>query len=424
MNWGVRMINKHWGMLASIAVVALILTGCGSNSSQAKKNSSSASSSAKVFKPKASATNKTAVKATASATPSVATTALSPIAGKYIEDKSTQQASGVTYSNFYWKNGAWHWVQSISRGNVQEATVKSATTDASTHVTTLKMDAGTSPAYDLTLTPLADNLGYHVENDKEDINNSYMVGDTDGQWTSGAPTALQGNWVSGFVSSSTALAGAQNKDYPYAKIHFSITADSTNGVNVLYHANKKTDAAGEGAGWGANSDLSYKALGNDTYLLKSYNGTGANASIMAYKVTEVSASQIDILFNGQSVSFTPDKTAEANGDDSAASASSSTQGATDTTHLTAKQVNDWVWADFQSQTKFKQSDYLFDQEMDGGVLVIRVMENHSTPDMKKAGTAVQVTPTVAQYRINNDGQLQITRDGGLHYKSVSTPYPD
>ncbi|ANZ62379.1 hypothetical protein ABPD29_11250 [Secundilactobacillus paracollinoides] len=174
------MINKHWGMLASIAAVALILTSCGSNSSQAKKNSSSASSSAKVFKPKASATNKTAVKATASATPSVATTALSPIAGKYIEDKSTQQASGVTYSNFYWKNGAWHWVQSISRGLLQDAKVKSAST-SSEGITTLKMDdVGDSNTFDLTLTPLQDNLGYNVKSSKAEVNNSYMVGDTDG----------------------------------------------------------------------------------------------------------------------------------------------------------------------------------------------------------------------------------------------------
>ncbi|ANZ62378.1 hypothetical protein [Secundilactobacillus paracollinoides] len=230
--------------------------------------------------------------------------------------------------------------------------------------------------------------------------------------------------MSGFVSSSPALAGAQNSDYPYAKIHFSITADSTNGVNVLYHANKKTDAAGEGAGWGANSDLSYKTLGNDTYLLKSYNGTGANASIMAYKVTEVSSSQIDILFNGQSVSFTPDKTADTNSDDSAASESSSTQGSTDTTHLTAKQVDDWVWADYQSETKFKRTDYMFEQDMDGGLLNIYLREDHSTQDMKKAGAAEQVNPIIASYRINKDGELQRSDDGGNRYQTVDTPFPD
>ncbi|MGT2924241.1 hypothetical protein ACVR0O_03445 [Streptococcus caviae] len=100
----------------------------------------------------------------------------------------------------------------------------------------------------------------------------------------------------------------------------------------------------------------------------------------------------------------------------------------DTKNLTTQQVENWVIAhylDSLNDNRFTKDDYTIESwkaETDGLVYAI-VRENHDTDAMKEAGADPNVSPAVARYRINAEGELEKSSDGaGNGWTVVSKTY--
>ena len=119
-------------------------------------------------------------------------------------------------------------------------------------------------------------------------------------------------------------------------------------------------------------------------------------------------------------------------DDDSSSSSQSNNGNVDTKDLTTQQVNNWV---YQAMLKIYYSSdndkppmdaYVFEQTQDdSGCVEILVRENHDSDWMKKKCPDVDqdVTPTIATFRVDAQGNLQQNDYGDGGWKDTNIPYP-
>lgn len=115
--------------------------------------------------------------------------------------------------------------------------------------------------------------------------------------------------------------------------------------------------------------------------------------------------------------------------ESAMSSTSSQTTSVDTRHLSADQVNKWVYQDmiteqYTTGNKPPMDAFTYGQDLDDDNCVeITVRQNPDNAWMKQnGGTSSQV---IAVYRINQQGQLQLNSEGmgGGDWQSTNCPYP-
>ncbi|MGT2906371.1 hypothetical protein [Streptococcus dentiloxodontae] len=111
---------------------------------------------------------------------------------------------------------------------------------------------------------------------------------------------------------------------------------------------------------------------------------------------------------------------------SSESNASSTESSVDTRSLTTGQVSDWVVETYlasQGDTSFTAEDYIVTSETgNDGLVYSQIAENHSSAAMQAAGADPSVNPVVGFYRVNDQGQLESSDDGGVTWAVVSDSY--
>lgn len=392
------MMKRKVSTIIGLVSLCFMLVGCHEKSSSQTQNSQKAtSSSTSVKKIKA---NKPS--------PSETTSLLNPLQGKFAEDQQTRTNGGeVTYSNIYWKKDTWHWqLTSNQRNIIVDATIKSMSQSTKSDPYTLEMVNKNGDEFSAKLT--VTTSFYTIETDYKNIKGTYIVGDADGNWKNSAPKNLQGGWKSAMVDSKIAM-GEASKDYPYAIIHYSISSESIDTSVTLYKTDKKTKL--DGSNWGVNNNLMYQEVKPNVYLLKSYIG---DELTFAFKVKYIDNNNIRVSFSNEMVNFVRGPESSINRSDS---------NDVDTTNLTDKQVNRWVWKDLQSLNKdYGIASWKFTKQTKNGMLYINTQIRHGVPNEANGYDEGMVTTSVIErYRINQQGQLERYKNG---WKLTSTPYPN
>ncbi|WP_367295371.1 hypothetical protein [Levilactobacillus yonginensis] len=377
--------------------------------------------------------------------PSKLTTALKPASQKAAEDAGTQSNHQVTYSRFYYHQNHWRWALTTRGKTIVKGIVTKSQKKDSDQRLTIKRNNGQKMA--LTLSWLDGGLqSYSLKSSTPQLSRNFIIGDDGTAWKKGVPSELKGTWETGIYDAKRLKLGGKlngrsssvDKQAPKEKTYFYILETTLDGLNNSY--DQQGNKVGDGAGWGANSNVSYKKLTGGDYLLKSY-WTGRKVAPDVYRVnlTGKRLKLIDTLgdtpvMTRKSTKDTPVVDGESssssdNGTDNSRSSTTATSGSVDTSNLTTAQVNDWIWTNMLKDDlkgnpdKFAQSDYLFLQDMNKkGNLDIEVHENHSTRRMQEAGASPDVSPRVASYEINAKGELMKQDIVTGKYKVVSTQY--
>lgn len=119
-------------------------------------------------------------------------------------------------------------------------------------------------------------------------------------------------------------------------------------------------------------------------------------------------------------------------DSDSSSSNQNNNGNVDTKDLTTQQVDNWVYQAMlkiyygQSADKPPMDAYVFEQNTDdSGCVEILVRENHSSDWMKKKCPDLDqdVTPTIATFRVDAQGNLQQNDYGNGGWKNTNIPYP-
>ena len=377
--------------------------------------------------------------------PSKLTTALKPASQKAAEDSGTQSNQQVTYSRFYYHQNHWRWALTAKGKTIVKGIVTKSQKKDSDQKLTIKRNNGQKMA--LTLSWLDGGLhSYSLKSSTPKLSRNFIIGDDGTAWTKGVPSELKGTWETGIYDAKRLNLGGKldsssssvDKQTPKEKTYFYILDTTLDGLNNSY--DQQGNKAGDGAGWGVNSNVSYKKLTGGDYLLKSYwAGRKVAPDVYRVNLTGNRLKLIDTVgdipvMTRKSTKDTPVVDDESSSSDTDSDSTSSATTATsssgaDTNNLTTAQVNDWVWTNMLKDDlkgnpdKFAQSDYLFMQNMNKkGTLDIDVRENHSTRRMQEAGASPDIDPRVASYEINAKGELMKQDIVTGKYKVVSTQY--
>jgi len=380
--------------ISVLALLAVGLTGCGHHQT---KSADKASSRQSVVKKQA------ATKAGASSTkketpkPSALTTLLNGLTQKNAEDRSTQSNGELTYSQFYYQKGNWHWqVTSQNRGTIASGTVDSIQSSQDGDYK-LAMKSPKGEAYTLELTYTNKSADYTVKTSYQHIKGVYIIGDTTGVWKTGAPSELVGTWSTGFAPSTR----TDDKKIAYDRTRFFISDQSIDGQIDSFTKNYTVYQTGNG--WGANNAVYYQSLGQGTYLLKTYSDKYLGS---VYRVI-LSGNRLTVPEDGMEMK---DMTKVANKPGMAFGF-----GNNPAKQLTEKQLDDWITrhlSDFGGTTHtYKQSGISTPEKDSKGRVVVTVR------DMGRD----DIAPTIGRFRVSSTGVLEWedTSDGADIWSPVS-----
>lgn len=374
-----------WASL--IAVLALGVAGCG-NHSKSTASHSKASQSTKVA-------DKTSAKKTVAKVetpkPSAMTTLLKPLMGKNAEDQSTQGDKGMTYSQFYYRQGSWHWRVTAKSGTVIDAKVLSLG-KSEYDEPQLKVQKGHGDNFTVDLSRPDQNAYYSVKSKALDHTATYLIGDTDGHWTAGAPSELTGTW-------STHIYSVSDGDDPYERTRFFIGSDGVGGERDTFTSRYTVDKLG--SGWGANDETQYQKLADNSYLLKTYSqGRFVNAYRAVLKNNQLTVNDgSNRLSNLYKASAKP---GQAFGFDNSSAK-----------NLTSKQLNDWIGRhlkDFnQEKHQFEGAIYMPSTDKQGRARVDVYEDKADSP----------VAATIGFFRVSAMGVLEAQNPGEDTWYPVS-----
>lgn len=367
------------GLLVSVMVSAF-LGGC--TRAQRTTHQSAKSSTTQ------STTKQTRSSATQQETPpaSAMTTILSKLTNKVPEDQSSRTNGGeTTYSQFYYRQHAWHWaLSSAKRGTIVSSKVGSLQKSAEgTYKLAMTTPKGT--AYTLTLMTLG--TYYTVKTSYQHIAGTYIIQDNDQAWHRGAPQNLIGTW-------STDIYPVTIQGEPkivYERTRFYISSDDLDGNRMRF--TKHYTMTSPGAGWGANDENYYKQLSGNTYLLKTYSSV-SNGLMAVYRIQTV-GQQIKMDFDDghgtQTLSHVSDQPGLSVGEANSPA-----------TNLTKKQIQAWIsrhLSDFgQEKHDYQTPLYMFSHDKHGRINV----DVYSDDPQQHAPAAAYI----GQFRITANGVLE------------------
>lgn len=363
-----------WASL--IAVLALGVAGCGNQSKSATSHSKT-NQSAKIA-------DKTSAKKTATKVetpkPSAMTTLLKPLMGKNAEDQSTQGDQGMTYSQFYYHQGNWHWRVTTKSRTVIDAKVvslgKSEYGDSQLKVQKRNGDNDT-----VDLSRLDQGAYYSAKSKALGHTAIYLIGDTNGNWTTGAPSELTGTWSTHIYSVTN--SGSQD---PYERTRFFISDKGVDGQKDTFTS--RYTVANTGSGWGANDETQYKKLADNSYLLKTYSqGRFVSAYSVVLKNNQLTVNDgADRLANLYKASVKP---GQAFGFDHSSA-----------TNLTTKQLDEWVARHAKDfcQEKHEYEGLVFVNDTDD--------QGYASVQLREDKSDVPVTARIGEFRVNSMGVLE------------------
>lgn len=382
-----------------LALLPLALGGCGQQKSTTSHNkqsqSSRVASGARTTSKRASSIKADTPK------PSELTTLLQPLMARNAEDQSSQtNGSEMTYSQFTYHQGNWHWqLTGEKQGTIVNGTVTGLTSsDSQTGEYKLAVKAS-GETFTLKLSRF-DNY-YRVETSYKTIKGLYIIGDTDGHWQTGAPTALTGTWSTEIykIQPDKYTDAETLKKEPYERTRFFISDQGIDGQKDSFTS--KYTVYDTGNGWGANDVTDYKQLGDGRYLLKTnFDGSLFNVYRVTLKNNRLTVDDgHDHLSNLTKVST---KSGMAFGFDHSSAR-----------NLTEKQVDDWILrhlTDFARTTHHVKAATFIPGTDDKGRVTVEVRDS---------GRDSEVSPRVGNFRITKAGVLE-----SEDYDSIWWPVSD
>ncbi|AYM01919.1 hypothetical protein [Levilactobacillus yiduensis] len=209
----------------------------------------------------------------------------------------------------------------------------------------------------------------------------YLIGDTNGNWTAGAPSELTGTWSTHIYS----VTDSSSQD-PYERTRFFISDKGVDGQKDTFTS--RYTVANTGAGWGANDETQYKKLADNSYLLKTYSQrrfVSAYSAVLKNNQLTVNDG-VDRLANLYKASVKP---GQAFGFDNSSAK-----------NLTSKQLEDWIGRhlkDFnQGKHQFEGTIYLPSTDKQGRARVDVYEDKADSP----------VAATIGFFRVSAMGVLE------------------
>jgi len=383
--------------LSLLVALAVVGTGCGqqANSRTGHKDNQSTKVAGKAGNKQATATKAETPK------PSALTTLLSPLMGKNAEDPSTQSHNELTYSQFYYQHNNWYWrLSSKAQKTIVGGKITTLSGDSSEYKLTGKQTNGDEFTVKLMRYSSSDQ-SYWLKSSAPKFNRAYVIGDTNGSWTTGAPTALIGTWSTHiYKPAPSKYDDAETlKKAPYSRTRFFISNQGIDGQKDSF--TPKYTVYDTGNGWGANDATTYKQLSDKTYLLRT---TLSGRLFNVYKVTlknkqlTVAGGESD-LANLNKVSSKP---GQAFGFDNSAAL-----------HLTSKQLDNWIdrhLSDFNRDShQVKQASFMADTDKKGRVTV----------DVYDYGRDSPIAQRIGRFRVTAMGVLEGQEAGDTIWWPVS-----
>ncbi|TGD19827.1 hypothetical protein [Levilactobacillus suantsaiihabitans] len=374
-----------WASL--IAVFALGVAGCGNHSKSTASHSKTSQSTKVADKP---STKKTVAKVE-TPKPSAMTTLLKPLMGKNAEDQGTQGDKGMTYSQFYYRQGNWHWRVTAKSGTVIDAKVLSLG-KSEYGESQLKVQKGHGDNFTVDLSRPDQGAYYSVKSKALDHTATYLIGDTDGHWTAGAPSELTGTW-------STHIYSVSDGDDPYERTRFFISSDGVGGERDTFTSRYTVDKLG--SGWGANDEAQYQKLADNSYLLKTHlQGRFVDAYRVVLKNNQLTVD--DGAYHMSNMYKASAKPGQAFGSDNSPAK-----------NLTSDQLYDWIFRHLpdynQMKHTYKKAACFPSTKDDQGRAVVRVIDNGRK----------DFAPTIGFFRVSAMGVLEAQSDGGDEWYPVS-----
>jgi len=383
--------------LSLLVALAVVGAGCGqqANPKTGHKDSQSTKVADKTGNKQAIATKAETPK------PSALTMLLSPLMGKNAEDPSTQSQNELTYSQFYYQHNNWYWrLSSKAQKTIVGGKITTLNGDSGEYKLTGKQTNGDEFTVKLMRYSSSDQ-SYWLKSSAPKFNRAYVIGDTNGSWTTGAPTALIGTWSTHiYKPAPSKYDDAETlKKEPYSRTRFFISDQGIDGQKDSF--TPKYTVYDTGNGWGANDATTYKQLSDNTYLLRT---TLSGRLFNVYKVTlknkqlTVAGGESD-LANLNKVSSKP---GQAFGFDNSSAL-----------HLTSKQLDSWIdrhLSDFnRNPHQVKQASFMADTDKKGRVTV----------DVYDYGRDIPVAPRVGRFRVTAMGVLEGQEAGDTIWWPVS-----
>lgn len=336
---------------------------------------------------------------------------LSPATAKVPED-SQATTNDQLYSQFYKSKGQWYWkLSSKQDGTIDNSKIKSLSATDQKDVYNFSMVSNQRKSYTLKFNWLnGGHQAYTVNASYHHVNSNFILADanTDTDWQTGAPQAVQGTWATDFANNS----GSDAQKLPYTKQFLNITSSAIGSFTNEYDTNHRlynSDTIAKA------SNVSYKQTGDDTYVLKAY---GNDQTPIVYNISVQSNNQIEVngLTSGSLTMSKSATTEPTTGSQTASSQSPSTtsgstanQAAPSTNHLTDQQVVNWIWPYVKAKypnMAVDSTDFTYMPQMRNGQLYVNVLENHNSQAFKKSGVDTGTNPQVASFRVTASGALE------------------
>lgn len=230
------------------------------------------------------------------------TSVLKPYTQRLAEDKSTQSLNRMTYSQFYYRNHAWHWsLTTKAHQKIRQAKIVAASSKTEEGIVKLTAVAPNSDKYTLTLDLINAPDFYTVKStygDHGGIKGTFVNDDTTGQWTAGVPSDLRGSWKSDYHAGT----GPKGKKDVHEQDCLSLSEKGL--YRHLLMFDKNYSLQDQGSFDYANDEPYYQELGHGKYLLKTYN----DGYLMGAMTAQVSGKSLTWKDHGQVETYTQNST--------------------------------------------------------------------------------------------------------------------